>query len=459
MFRPASIFQITFSAMVLSLGGIIPVSAQDTPAQQLLQSATEQLLEATRLFNGAGSLAQIEALVNGGADVNIIDSKGNTPLHYLCQPLEMDYRYRTEPHFRNSVDKAILFLLSKGANALQEDAKGCNPFFFMQSKPELLAEMERQKLMPPVLAIRIPYYYPALSNYMHKRMLQASCTTHAECRDYLIRKYCAPAYERVLTQIEKYRRAEHTRGIPEDQLETHLRFLLLADEKKACEYVESLPWWDHSEHFLEDVPELFLLALSRCNWPVNPAKLRTALEKLDSLLPQNDEDMIDCVAARPMAHLLRMLAAQDAESATALINKYANSRDHRLVYAALSIQLRARRLPLPEPDELRLWQNQKATPLTREEQLLVECAEVDECIREIRLTELKPDQLQRVAEHLRAKGLTAHADLLDKISNSVDQTQLRIIPAEYDELHGDSPRIIMARYILNHPESFSISDQ
>ena len=66
-----------------------------------------------------------EFLINEGIDVNLKDSSGNTALHYLCNNNSMDY---------DALLKLIKMLLDKGANINMQNKKGHTPLINATAK-------------------------------------------------------------------------------------------------------------------------------------------------------------------------------------------------------------------------------------------------------------------------------------------------------------------------------------
>jgi len=433
-------------------------SADSIPAKEEANAAT--LLSLTSDFSGGDSLNALHDLLERGANPAQEDPEGNTPLLYMCRPLEMDYRYRTEPLFQQAVDQAIVALLQHGADALHENRQGCNALFFLQSKPQLRTKLEKEGLLPRELAIRIPHEEGALGRYIQLRVAQAGCSVHEENRSYLSRRYCAPAYERVRRLVQRYLTAESARRVPDGLLKDSLAFLRLASPEQAAHFINELPLWEHGEHFLEEIPELLLRSLDELEWKVAPARLHLALSKLDSMLPKTPDDMIDCNASLPMGHLLDMLARQEGDSITPTLKHYATSPDPGMAYAALRILLRRRGLPLPEGDSLAaaLCPEGNTDTLSPSCRNLLECVRVDEAIREAEPSSLDPAAVIRAADEYRNLGLPRHADLLSLLTEDgeliVGKDGLKLIRKQYEELPGMPPRVIMARYILEHPQLF-----
>ena len=66
-----------------------------------------------------------EFLINEGIDINLKDSGGNTALHYLCNNNSMDY---------DALLKLIKMLLDKGANINMQNKKGHTPLINATAK-------------------------------------------------------------------------------------------------------------------------------------------------------------------------------------------------------------------------------------------------------------------------------------------------------------------------------------
>lgn len=454
---------ILFSALLAASGGLGNVGAAEQPPVLTAQQQSEQdLLSAAENFDGTDSLAKIATLIDKGVNINTEDSTGNTPLLLLCHALELDYRYRSDAHFAHAVDQAFILLLRNGANAMHENKQGCNAVFFLQSKPELKQALCDQKLLSKELAVRIPYEPRALGAYIKLRVNQTHCTTHAENIAYLSRIYCAPAYDRVMDRMQRYIDAESAAGIPNGALADCLAFLRLANPAAASDYVDKLIYWQHSEHFIEEIPAEILIALHQTKWQVNPQMLQKALVRLESLLPNEGEDMISCNSARPMGLILEMLEQQSREMATPLVARYCNARDPELAYYAYRILLQRQELPCPVPSELEAkWQIHANNPpkLSAEQRKVYESARVDEAMRKGTAHQLSPEELKRAEEYFRNMNLARHAEavamLFEADNVSEDAFTLQKAYHRYAELVSPAPRASLARYILEHPEHFS----
>ncbi len=439
--------RLYFSACML----LTPVAGMVAPA---LASESE-LVDACAHFRGEESLSLIRRALDRGADVNHPSGGGDTPLLLLCHALELDYRYRNEPAYRAALTEALELMLRKGADALHENELGCNAIFFIEGQPELAKLLRERKLLPRELSLRLPSGGAALTRYIRKRAAQASCTTHEGSLRYLTRRYCAPIYDRVFARLQRYMRAESAAQIPPESLRDCLAFLRVADREKISEWVNEHPYWEHSEHFLEEVPERFLSELCELNWEVKPARLRLALKKLDSMLPQGEHDMIDCFAGQPMAQLLRMLDHVEGEKAAALIRKYADSRDSALAGEALCLQLERKGLPRPQvaPLLVRLINTQSG-----ESKHLLEVARVDAAARSGNWEAIDADLVLRVQEQLRARNLVHHADLLTLLleGNAIttDADALAEVRAAWTDPAHRSPQMAMAQFIMSHPKLF-----
>ena len=456
-----------YAASILLLAVSFPTveaePATVTPPQAAISQAEaneQELLRLSENFKGEESLSKMKALLARGVNPNVTDSEGNTPLLLLCKALEMDYRYRNNPHYAQAVDKAVTLLLKSQANAMHENRYGCNAVFFLQSKPELKASLTSQKLLPKELAVRIPYETLALRRYMQLRIEQAKHTTHQECLNYLSRRYCAPAYARVKEKLDTYLAQESGRNIPKGAIADCLAFLRLANEKEAKAYVNNLVYWEHGEHFIEEIPAQLLAALIEIQWPVRADKLRSAIKQLHYLLPKEGEEMISCSAARPMGELLELLLRVEGDSALGLVREYSANRDPELAYLANRILLKRKGLPSPEPQELqaKLGFTDGVAPdgLTELQQQLYTGAKVHQAMRTGNINGISEEDFRCAQQYFRTLGLEKHATAIDMLfaegSLSQDPYTIQAAHHRYQELLSPAPGAVMARYILEHPE-------
>ncbi|MFI3243250.1 MAG: hypothetical protein R3Y56_03235 [Akkermansia sp.] len=127
----------------------------------------------------------------------------------------------------------------------------------------------------------------------------------------------------------------------------HLEVLQQHYPTQAEQFINQMPIWTHSEHFLERLPRFFLDTLVEMNWHVHPDALRIALNKLGSLLPQDPLDMIDCAAGKPMGQIVRLLTIQQASGLKEIAEQYSHSQDQDLSYAAQCALLSLAGLPEP----------------------------------------------------------------------------------------------------------------
>lgn len=432
-----------------------PPAQPESPAAQ--QTAAPSLLDVAVSFSGADSVSTIQKLLENGATVNEQDLSGDTALLHLCYPLEMDYRYNNDPHYANALRQAINLLLQNGADALMENNKGCNALFYLQSKPELLNELHNAKLIPKALAVRIPHETAAFLRYINKRTQQAKLTNHEPCRQYLVNTYCAPAYERAEQRLHDIISGSPTvRRSPGDLLAL-LSFMRLANSDKAHAYIHSLNYWEHSEHFLEEIPLSLLNALESIQWNVDGEDIRKALRKLDSMLPASPDEMIDCFAAGPMGLLLEILEASEGEKALPLIKQYTKCNEAELASTAYNILLNHNNQP-PITTEALLSRRTTPTNMSEEEKMLYTCALVDEALRSGDISKLTPELLRQAGNGFTDMKLPRHAALLKRLTSpnglTTDSYTIQATHHSYTELPPPSPRMKMAERLLANPTLF-----
>ena len=359
------------------------------------------------------------------------------------------------------MEPLLLNMLKLDCDPLHENNAGCNAVFYLAGMPEFYQRLCAENLLPRELALRIPHDEGALLRYMRLRNNQALLSKSAGSHLYLTRRYCTHALERAQRLVQNYLGATSVSRIPAGALSDCLTFMHLASPQAAEGFINSLTLWEHGEHFLEEVPALMLKALAELEWDVAPQALRTALAKLDSMLPGSPDEMIDYDAAQPMGILLTMLMRTEGDLAEPLIRKYAECNEANLAYTAHRIMLQRLSLPVPEKDVFhRLYGNNPETmqPIHRR---LYECALVDEALRNNDISALSSGVVERVIAAFRDMGLSKYADivatLLKNGSLTDDRYSIQAAHHSYIEQPPPSPRIIMARYILAHPEQFPTS--
>lgn len=371
------------------------------------------------------------------------EAVGDTQLLWLCGLVA------NNPNALETLRPMIEQQLRDGADAYLENTEGCNAIFYLHSQPELLQQLKEQKLIPEKeQPLNLPTKENELAAYMKKRVHQAELAPTPGSRSYLINRYCKPAARPARALLRRYMKAESLRRVPSGALGDTLAFLRLAAPDETYAFIDSLTLWQHGEHFLEEIPDALLAALSEQEWPVSPGRLRQALQKLDTLLPTTAEDMIDCSAAAPMAHLLTMLVQQEGERALPDLKKYEKSLDPELVQTSLRQQLKLKGLTPPdEQDEV------PAALQPVREALLADAA-----LHHGAAEELTAERLRQAVICLREHKLPQHAalleDMLDEEGNStVTEDTLPSLRVRYEDMDEPGPRAVLLRYLYEHPES------
>lgn len=460
----------TVTALMLTLslplaGSTVEESGDQGSELTQAQLNEIELLSLAENFNGSQTLEAMTQLLQSELNINTTDSEGNTPLLLLSRTIELDYRYNRDAHFARAVDAAFVLLLKHGADFMHENRKGCNAVFFLQSKPELLERLMQQKLISKELAIRIPNEPLALARYIELRINQVHCSKHQACKDYLIRRYCAPAYERVQKKLVAYLSEEAAKRIPKNAIRNCLIFIHLADKAKADEYVEQLIYWQHGEHFIEDIPMEVLKTLHENYWDIDTAHLYCALGRLNSLMPREGEDMISCNAALPIKLILEMLERQEGAAIIPLLQQYATSRDPEVAYQAYRLLLRQNNLPVPEPKVFEDFFNispADTAALSLQQNRIYVCARVDEAMRNGCIQQISVQEIRQSITYMSEMGVTKHAAILAKLiktgSICTDARLLKEAYIRYRELVSPAPRAVMGRYIYEHAEQFTIEE-
>mgnify|MGYP003288282331 CR=1 FL=1 len=351
-------------------------------------------------------------------------------------------------------DPFITQLLHLGHDPLHENKAGCNTVFYLAGIPDLYRQLQEQELLPRELALRIPHEEGALLRYMKLRNNQALLAKAPGSREYLTRRYCAPALIRTERLVRSYLGATTLSRIPADALADCLAFMHLANPEFANRFVNSLTVWEHGEHFLEEIPAHLLATLRSMDWQVDPELLRSALHKLGTMLPVSKDDMIECAASAPMSRILEMLTRQEGERALPELQQYAAAFDPEIVHTSLALQMKLKGLPLPtEP---------RFAEFTTPE--LVEIREailVDAAIRYGRMEQLSARQLTTAAGILRKHNMPHHAEMMEVIVEG-DTISLRpeLRPAfrtRYEELRETAPHVSLLLYLMEHQELLQAS--
>ncbi|MCQ2364330.1 MAG: hypothetical protein MJ051_02090 [Akkermansia sp.] len=369
------------------------------------------------------------------------EAVGDTQLLWLCGLVA------NNPNALETLRPMIEQQLRAGADAYLENTEGCNALFYLHSQPELLQQLTEAGLIPTEPKLTIPTKETELAAYMKKRVHQAELAPTPGSRSYLVNRYCKPAARSARTLFRRYMKAESLRRVPAGALDDVLAFLRLAAPDDTYALIDSLTLWQHGEHFLEEIPDALLAALCEQEWPVAPGRLRQALQKLDTLLPTTAEDMIDCSAAAPMAHLLTMLVQQEGERALPDIRKYEKSHDPELVQTCLRLQLKLKGLTPPdEQDEV-----------PAELQPMREALLADAALHHGAAEELTAERLKQAVICLREHKLPQHAqlleDMLDEDGNtSVSEDTLPSLRVRYEDMAEPAPRAVLLRYLYEHPE-------
>ena len=343
----------------------------------------------------------------------------------------------------------ITALLNQGHDPLHENKQGCNAVFYLAGIPELHRQLNEQNLLPRELALRIPHEEGALLRYMKLRNNQALLARAAGSRDYLTRRYCAPALVRTERLVRSYLGATTVSRIPAGALADCLAFMHLANPEFANRFINSLTVWEHGEHFLEEIPAHLLATLRSMDWKVDPTLLRHALHKLGSMLPVSNDDMIECAASAPMSRILEMLTRQEGEGALPELQQYAAAFDPEIVHTSLALQMKLKGLTLPHEPRFAEFTNP----------ILVEIREailVDAAIRYGRMEQLTAPQLTAAAAILRKHAMPHHADMMEAI---VDGGAITLRPelrpafrTRYEELRETAPHVALLRYLMEHQE-------
>lgn len=381
-----------------------------------------------------------------------IDANGDTLLIRTCR-LASTMTAEQQRHLR----PIIALLLKAGANPLLENDSGCNAMFYINGMPELMQDLEKDYRLPRELTLRLPYDTPALLRYMRLRSAQQRHAINAGSRAYLLRRYCKPAYQRAETLFRHFMEQDSLHRIPDGALGDCLDFMRLAEPEKTDRYINSLNYWEHGEHFLEELPGLLLRDLHRLNWPVNPGNLRLALRKLHSMLPTSKDDMIDCDAAGPMIQLLDMLTAQEGVRAMKDVRQCAEAHDPDLAQAALRVQMKL--MGLTPPDEVDI----RTTNLPEELSTIRNTLLTDAALRYCEPDVITAEMLQQAIKCCKQHGMPHRAELMQGLQEDkrlpLSPDAMPAISTAYNEIRESSPSVVLLRYLLEHPQLLSAQPQ
>lgn len=340
-------------------------------------------------------------------------------------------------------------LLRAGYDPLHENKAGCNAVFYLAGMPDFYNKLTTANLLPRELALRIPHEEGALLRYMRLRNSQALLSKSTGSHDYLVRRYCTPAFERAQRLVQNYLGAPALSAIPQGALGDCLTFMHLSSPEAAEGFINSLTLWEHGEHFLEEIPAHLLVTLHSMGWNVNPALLRKALHKLGSMLPVSKDDMIECAASAPMSRILEMLTNREGTGAMPELQQYAEAFDPEIVHTALVLQMKLRGLPIP-------WDSAFLNLTHPEAVEIREALRTDSAIRRGYMDKLSGQQLTAAAIVLRKHDMPLHADMMEGIvegENIILRPELRpAFRTRYEELREKAPHVTLLRYLMEHKE-------
>lgn len=362
-------------------------------------------------------------------------------------------------HERLSLIIEITTALQLGSDPQAEDAEGNSAMLYLSTTPNILQALRDTGLLKNLREEQpLPASREGFLRLLRTRCLQLQKGLPEASMAYLQRYSLQPAAATARQMLDDMLSAPLATKHSPAALAGCLSFLRAQDEPKALEFVSSLPYWEHGEHFLESSPGQLLEVLHELRWPVPTDKLKQAITKLDSMLPSSPEDMIDCNAAHPLALLLDMLVHQEGNAAWDLVSPYLDSADPEMACAALVLDLHRRGLPGPDAVALRPFlghlEGDDALLLS---ELILAC-QLDQMIRREQMHLLDDERLQRGVAALHKIGAHAHATIITRHLEQADQierpTMLRQLCQEYNYLNTESTRLQAARFILAHPQLF-----
>lgn len=385
-----------------------------------------------------------------------VDADGNTPLIRAAMRLNglMRYSSPVPPEAWKEAEDAVFQLLAGGADPLRENNRGCNALFFLHANPDWVERLRRENLLPPELAVRIPAGRTEFLHYISLRAAQAQMPYTVSLGDpgYLSRRYCKPAYGRCRELVEELLQKSELAGESAAALADALEVMRAADAEKAADFIDTLPLWQHGEQMMQPVPLALLQALQDTHWKPNVANIRTALDKLASMLPASKEDMIDCAAARPVRVLLHLLVYQEGPRAMPELERLAQAYDPDAACAAMELMLQLRGgHHLPE------LQAEPATPFER----LAEAYRVDDAVYHGNWRRLDPAAILRAAECMRSLEGTPcplHAAMLESMVKdgqlAVAEDDALNLRYSYEEIDEPAPRRLILSHILAQHDTY-----
>lgn len=381
-------------------------------------------------------------------EITRANKEGETPLRLLAK---LACENQNNHLLLQQLEEPLaVMLVRQRREVFQRDRLGQDAIYLLFGAPELMQRLRERGVLPRLLPYRFPKEPGAAKRAVSTLAALAEGKNTPEQKNYLRVCYLSPNYDQVLSMLkEEIHRPTGNNG----NLRSYLSFLREAEPVKAESYINSLPLWEHSEHFLEEPPMNLLRELHNLHWQVTASRLKTALEKLERMLPHSQDDMIECDAAKPMAYLLDMLIEQQgAEQSQAWIKRCAASFDPELSTCALNHLLRMKGLPDC------LHHDRTASPTL---QRLRHCVlDVDKALLQSGGENIPANDLQQAAETCRMLQLYEHASILERLcllaeekGNDEREAAARL-REEYRNLTGRTPTTEAARYILNHPSEF-----